>query len=534
MDSISIPISAFEKLAGTSGINDTTTTKDASQQQQDQNLSDSDSSCLGPILLYHPSPPQQSLSNHMYDDGGVYDNQKHSSGLFTILDNTVPLQPSSSENQSANMKEKDEEEIQVAHLHPILEEFMVLSANSIEDNYVKESINDDNEANFQQVLSSSSTSTSTSISISTPVPIWLKFIHAPFYCTDSFFDTDTVMNDERLLQPSISKKMFCIQAIQMNNIHDLTLSSNPLLEDDHNSQSPRHTANRSYYDIDMTLEYIYCTNDYYHQWFVKMGQQQWNHNNKKKRNEIVHDDDDDDNDDDNNNNNLDEIEESMFQYVHQVLCNALEFKVIKESMIIPLVLPQFPRASYNTIDHTNDNGDDENCSYSPYYWNDGKVNDPDGIITAFFKVSYIRVYHRCRQIIDNSIQFANSDINQETTSLSHEYYRIGAIHPCYHGYKNEDNIKHYSDYDGDNIMNTQVSIAISLPPQHAKHNDNGQSSVPNNHEITTTCPGYETLVDEIIALANIRIENASPKGILLTGCKGVGKSTLVSKRVYIS
>ena len=47
------------------------------------------------------------------------------------------------------------------------------------------------------------------------------------------------------------------------------------------------------------------------------------------------------------------------------------------------------------------------------------------------------------------------------------------------------------------------------------------------------CPGYEKLVNEIVSFANIRVESASPTGILVTGCAGVGKSTLVSLLFFV-
>ena len=40
----------------------------------------------------------------------------------------------------------------------------------------------------------------------------------------------------------------------------------------------------------------------------------------------------------------------------------------------------------------------------------------------------------------------------------------------------------------------------------------------------TTCPGYEDLVDELMKLAKIQHPSAAPSGVILTGCKGVGKS----------
>ena len=44
----------------------------------------------------------------------------------------------------------------------------------------------------------------------------------------------------------------------------------------------------------------------------------------------------------------------------------------------------------------------------------------------------------------------------------------------------------------------------------------------------TTCPGYEDLVDELMKLAKIQHPSAAPSGVILTGCKGVGKSRVAS------
>jgi DNA replication protein DnaC len=49
--------------------------------------------------------------------------------------------------------------------------------------------------------------------------------------------------------------------------------------------------------------------------------------------------------------------------------------------------------------------------------------------------------------------------------------------------------------------------------------------------MVTTCPGYESLVDDIVMLANITIRAGSPSGVAIVGCSGVGKTRLVSSIV---
>ena len=44
-----------------------------------------------------------------------------------------------------------------------------------------------------------------------------------------------------------------------------------------------------------------------------------------------------------------------------------------------------------------------------------------------------------------------------------------------------------------------------------------------------TSPGYEKLVSDIIDIANVNIRGASPCGIILSGCAGVGKTRMVGK-----
>jgi len=49
--------------------------------------------------------------------------------------------------------------------------------------------------------------------------------------------------------------------------------------------------------------------------------------------------------------------------------------------------------------------------------------------------------------------------------------------------------------------------------------------------IDSVCPGYEPIIDNLVALAQLVDENAAPTGILLSGCAGVGKSRMVRAEI---
>ena len=44
-----------------------------------------------------------------------------------------------------------------------------------------------------------------------------------------------------------------------------------------------------------------------------------------------------------------------------------------------------------------------------------------------------------------------------------------------------------------------------------------------------SCPGYESLVQEIVEIAKIKLSQGAPSGVIISGCSGVGKTRLVSK-----
>ena len=46
------------------------------------------------------------------------------------------------------------------------------------------------------------------------------------------------------------------------------------------------------------------------------------------------------------------------------------------------------------------------------------------------------------------------------------------------------------------------------------------------------CPGYHRLKEELIKLASISYQSASPSAVLLTGPSGVGKTRLVSVEIF--
>jgi len=49
-----------------------------------------------------------------------------------------------------------------------------------------------------------------------------------------------------------------------------------------------------------------------------------------------------------------------------------------------------------------------------------------------------------------------------------------------------------------------------------------------SQETILSCPGYKSLIEEILSLANLPVKDAAPTGVLVAGCKGVGKSRLAA------
>eukprot|EP00557_Chaetoceros_sp_GSL56_P000123 CAMPEP_0176500070 /NCGR_PEP_ID=MMETSP0200_2-20121128/13309_1 /TAXON_ID=947934 /ORGANISM="Chaetoceros sp., Strain GSL56" /LENGTH=921 /DNA_ID=CAMNT_0017898621 /DNA_START=306 /DNA_END=3070 /DNA_ORIENTATION=- len=67
----------------------------------------------------------------------------------------------------------------------------------------------------------------------------------------------------------------------------------------------------------------------------------------------------------------------------------------------------------------------------------------------------------------------------------------------------------------------------SLDKSEEEETSKDRIQVDANYRIgVTTCPGYESLVDEIVELANISISGGSPSGVAILGCSGVGKTRL--------
>lgn len=52
-------------------------------------------------------------------------------------------------------------------------------------------------------------------------------------------------------------------------------------------------------------------------------------------------------------------------------------------------------------------------------------------------------------------------------------------------------------------------------------------SLSTMKDINYACPGYESVLNELLSLAELIGTPAAPTGILLSGCAGVGKSRMV-------
>ena len=481
MESISIPINILYELAGNtitaekSVVPPTTSTTTVTED-----IILTNSTCLdGPILLYY---------------------NKKCPLLFVILENIIPLLVHNSNTGSNNNNNKKKN--RNVKLHPMLEEFMILSANEIESNYNYS--NDDEITPHDTKSSNNNDNNGDDQKETTSIPVWIQYINQPLFYSDSFFtkqykemnygnnnqqkeddinnnssDNNNIsyyFNDEPILQCHVSKQQFYLQHIQHNNIHDL--------------KSIAETTK-----IKLTLEFIYCSNKDYENVFLEMGKLNWCCDNDG--NIITTTNNNDDNNNDNNHNYRDHDDETkmddkiydqqqqnsmiMYQYVHKVLCQALEYKVVKEGMILPLILPPFPNNYYNGSEDDDYDEDD---------------------IVAFFKLKLLHIKN-------TSNEYRELDT----------FYRIGALYSFA--------VEGHIERNNKNI----ISIQISLPPCH----ENKEGNNTDNHDEPYSmnggqflCPGYEGLVDEIVSMSKIRIESGAPTGILLTGCTGVGKTTLVS------
>lgn len=526
MESISIPISVLQEL------NSNCNNKNCRFEPR----------CI--LLYYHHSPLSTTSSyaaNASYANYH-YDNHINQKSLFIILDNTIPFwedmanssnsiksltfnkttdscifdvptctTSTSSTKQQQQQDDGEVVDLPVVQLHPLLEQFMIVSANNILI------CNNHNHTEQNDNPSSSSQSSKSSICTtddSKAIPVSLQFIHPPnFYkCNnnhDERYNNNNYDHDHELLNCTISKQKFYLQSIPSTSIHHLI-----------NTNNTRTTTGTGggviHNNIQMTLEFIYCSNELYEQYFVQMGNMNMM---KTNMNYIYHHCTNQENNQHATTSSSTTTKttttaqnQKMFQYLYQTLCQAFEYKIVKEDMIVPIILPALPQhlSSSNNINDIIIHNEKE----------DG-TND----IVAFFKLQKLVIQ---QQQIDQSSAMVLQDDNKN------EFYRIGSTIPS--------NQLEYDDDDDERCNNTssmnQISIQITLPPcyEHrnndnidtSSHDCNSNKMIMNDATRTSsTCPGYEKLVNDVVSMANIKVESGAPTGILLTGCSGVGKTALV-------
>ena len=74
----------------------------------------------------------------------------------------------------------------------------------------------------------------------------------------------------------------------------------------------------------------------------------------------------------------------------------------------------------------------------------------------------------------------------------------------------------------------EVSI-VSLAPTEEGSSSCGDGMNEKEGEIVIEkCPGYDSLVEEIVEIAKINVQKGAPSGVMISGCRGVGKTRLVS------
>ncbi len=489
MESISIPISVLQELN--------------SYNSNDNNC------CFEPtciLLYYHHSPLSTRWSNTNATSANDHycDNHSNQKSLFIILYNIIPFWEDKADSSNSiksrtfdnTQQQQGEvvEDLPVVQLHPLLEEFMIVSANNI--NHKNHTVQ--NNAN----PSSSSSQSSKAI------PVSLQFIHPPnFY--KCHYDHDEIYknnnnnydDDDELLNCTISKQKFYVQSVPSTSIHNLTTA-----------RSANTDNGAIIYNIQMILEFIYCSNELYEQYFIEMGNMSMMSTNM---NDIYHWK----NQENEQRMTTTTQNQKMFQYLYQILCQAFEYRIVKEEMIVPIILPPFPQNLGSNIDIHNEEEEDDD------------TND----IVAFFRLQSLMIQQQQQQIDQSLTMVSQEDYNKN------DFYRIGST-------ISSNQLEYYDNNDDDerlhNLSNmNHISIQIKLPPCHEKHksNDdidilshdfnNGRKMIMNDvtTSISSTCPGYEKLVNDIFSMANIKVESGAPTGILLTGCSGVGKTTLVRR-----
>ena len=186
--------------------------------------------------------------------------------------------------------------------------------------------------------------------------------------------------------------------------------------------------------------------------------------------------------------------------------------MIKKNMILSILLPPYPH----------------NANYR---------DDDDDEIVVFFQLKNItwKIRHDGNNIdvqIQELLDYKNSEIERNVNVC----YKLGSIN--YNDVDDDDDDEFHTDDNHNDSTNhflqsNGLSVALQIIPSVINEEQDENVSNPlNESEIKYTCPGYEKLLNEVVSLANIPLESASPTAVLLVGCPGVGKSRLV-RIVYL-
>jgi hypothetical protein len=219
-------------------------------------------------------------------------------------------------------------------------------------------------------------------------------------------------------------------------------------------------------------------------------------------------------DDNEDKNLLRGMERRRQDKILSLLKKSLEHRTMKKGCF--LAINMMPMGSF--MDGKDwDHDSDASSSSSSSFWNDNHDGDDNDDADADDFITIFRVCDLTVSSIsskDGSHPILLHCMNQD------QYYLLGSCNSGGGGGGGGD--EHFS-----------VHIHVMMPSEKDGGEENKTSAIINQsnviqQNIITTCPGYESLVDEIVALANISIRGGSLTGVAIVGCAGVGKTRLVS------
>ena len=73
----------------------------------------------------------------------------------------------------------------------------------------------------------------------------------------------------------------------------------------------------------------------------------------------------------------------------------------------------------------------------------------------------------------------------------------------------------------------RFDVALLAPPADARDADAAEPRREAEEEDAASCPGYESTLEELLALARVEDPAGAPAAVVLAGCAGVGKSRMV-------